>query len=387
MGATLPPGWENLPLQFWDRLTGASRPAHATRRHLDATMQWLARAQDEGGDDGVSRMFHIRKGWGASYPETTGYIIPTCIVYADFAGVPEFRERALRMARWESSVQMDSGAVQGGMISAAPSPAIFNTGQVLFGWCAAYAASGEDGFRDSAIRAADYLVAQLDPDGAWRKNLSAFTTAPIDTYAYNVRNAWALLIAEDMAPGRGYRDAAMRNVDFVLTLCSENGWIAKNCLARPEQPLLHTIAYAYQGLLECAVRESRDDVLAVVEKGNRELLENLRSFGTLHGRYEGEWYPTVSWRCLTGEAQTAIVWHRLAAVSGDSEWADGAKTVTEQLKRTQTLDGPPGRTGGVKGSWPITAPYGRLEYLNWAAKFFADALLLESGAAGAAMTG
>jgi len=37
----------------------------------------------------------------------------------------------------------------------------------------------------------------------------------------------------------------------------------------------------------------------------------------------------------------------------------------------------PGIRGGIKGSDPIWSEYGRFTYLNWAAKFFADSLMLE----------
>jgi len=32
--------------------------------------------------------------------------------------------------------------------------------------------------------------------------------------------------------------------------------------------------------------------------------------------------------------------------------------------------------GGIAGSWPIWGAYSRFEFPNWAAKFFADALML-----------
>jgi hypothetical protein len=387
MGATSRPGLRDYPLAVWDSFVGASHDASDSRTHLDATMGWLARAQDQGNDDGVARMYHLRTGWGASYPETTGYIIPTFLVYAQYSGRPEFADRAVRMARWESKVQMEDGAVQGGVITDAPTPAIFNTGQVLFGWCAVSRHVPDEAFRRSALRAADYLVAQMDPDGAWRRNLSKFTDASLDTYAYNVRTAWALLLAQSLAPGDAYRSAAVRNVRFVLTLCADNGWIAKNCLSRPEQPLLHTIAYAYQGLLECAVLERLDDALETVVRGNDALLRNFEEFGQLHGRYADCWSPTVRWRCLTGEAQTSIVWHRLGEVTGDGRWRAAAERLNTQIKKTQTLEGDPAKAGGVKGSHPVTAPYGRLEYLNWAGKFFADALMLELRVPGASVSG
>lgn len=387
MGATTRPGLENLPRQAWDWLFGARHPAGNSAEHLDATMVWLARAQDAGDDEGLARMYHLKLGWGASYPETTGYAIPTFLRYAAYTGRDDFAERALRMAEWETQVQMDSGAVQGGVVSDSPTPAIFNTGQVLFGWLAAFRRDERAAFKASALRAADYLVAQMDQDGAWRKNLSEFTSAPLDTYAYNVRNAWALMLAQRIEPERGYGAAAVRNVEFVQTLCRANGWIEKNCLGRPEQPLLHTIAYAYQGLLECAVLASMHDTVELVVRGNRELLANFEHFGRLHGRYEQDWHPTVRWRCLTGEAQTAIVWQRLGAVLGDRRWNEAAAALIRQLKQTQAREGHPGKAGGIKGAWPITAPYGRLQYLNWAAKFFADALMLELGVPGAGEDG
>ena len=383
MGGTPVPGLRNYPLQVWDQLFGGKQPALDSDAHLNAVMQWLCRAHDAGGDGGVARMYHIRRGWGASYPETTGYAIPTFLDFAKYSGNDDFASRALRMADWESDVQMESGAVQGGVITDKATPAIFNTGQVLFGWRAAYLQSGHERFKQSALRAADYLVEQMDVDGAWRKNLSEFCSADIDTFAYNVRSAWALLLADELAENSKYRESAIRNAQFVLSLCHENGWIDKNCLSRPEQPLLHTIAYAFQGMLEIAAIETMPDVLGAVERGNRALLNSFKRYGQLHGRYEENWIPTVRWRCLTGEAQTAIVWQRLADVTGGKEWRDAAAQLIRQIKMTQTLLGDPGRAGGVKGSQPITGPYGRLEYPNWAAKFFADALMLEVGVAAA----
>ena len=41
------------------------------------------------------------------------------------------------------------------------------------------------------------------------------------------------------------------------------------------------------------------------------------------------------------------------------------------------VDGPDDVRGGVKGSFPVNGEYGRLEYLNWAPKFFVDANMLE----------
>lgn len=357
--------------------------------HLGAAMRWLCRAQDASADGGVARMYHLKTGWGASYPETTGYIIPTFIEFARFADKPEYLSRALRMADWEIDVQMGSGAVQGGTIADPPSPAIFNTGQVIFGWLAAYEASGDPRYKEAAIRAGDFLLINQDPDGAWRRNLSVFCS-PIpkpDSFCYNVRTAWALLMLAQVTENKNYQEAATGNLDYVLERCRYNGWIPDNCLNDPVRPLLHTIAYATQGILEIGHRLNSERAIRQVELANEYLARSFEQHGQMHGRYDQNWSPCARWRCLTGEAQTAVVWFRLADVAGDTRWHQRAIALTAQVKRTQALSGDPNIVGGIKGSQPIYGWYGKYQYLNWAAKFYADALMAEAGHAVAGTTG
>ena len=51
---------------------------------LHALLEWLSLAQDRSAsaDGGVARTFDLLRGWETSYPETTGYIVPTFIDYA-----------------------------------------------------------------------------------------------------------------------------------------------------------------------------------------------------------------------------------------------------------------------------------------------------------------
>src|SRR5687767_9294072 len=47
-------------------------------------LAWLGRAQDHSAtrDGGAARHYGLRDGWGASYPETTGYIVATILEQA-----------------------------------------------------------------------------------------------------------------------------------------------------------------------------------------------------------------------------------------------------------------------------------------------------------------
>src|SRR5215831_42632 len=76
-------------LRDWIRfMIGSVRPVHGqTWERAEAAVAWLLRAQDATCDDGVSQGYFPGRhdtmtGWLASYPETTGYIIPSLLTFA-----------------------------------------------------------------------------------------------------------------------------------------------------------------------------------------------------------------------------------------------------------------------------------------------------------------
>ena len=381
-------------IEGWcERLGGyAEDPEHEP--HLVAAIEWLVRAQDATPDGGISRAFSLAwhpyfggRGWQPSYPETTGYIIPTLYAAARRLGRAELAARAERAARWEIEIQLSSGAVRGGVIGAAESPAVFNTGQVLLGWLAAFEETGQGGFADAARGAACYLVTMLDSDGHWRGGNSQFARA--DATLYNTRTAWALAEAGARLGDGGFIDAAARSLRAAAALQTQNGWLPSCCLTDPAQPLLHTLAYAVRGLLEGGRVLDDPRLLEAAERAADALLATVRADGWMPGRYRADWSPAVRWSCLTGQAQMANNWMRLAVVTGDSKWLEPVPAVLRFLKRTQNRrSGEPGLRGGIKGAWPVDGDYGAYEVLNWATKFFADALMrheaVESHGLGAA---
>jgi uncharacterized protein YyaL (SSP411 family) len=365
-------------------LRGASvRLPEEPETHLKAAMDWLCRAQDATSDGGVSRSYHIARhsflhvlGWAPSYPETTGYIIETFYDFAGRTGQEEYSNRATRMARWESEVQMEAGAVQGGVISEeSPTPAVFNTGQVLLGWERAYRETGEEVFLQSALRAADFLIREQDPNGAWIKGLSNFATGTQHTY--NARTAYALAQLYKTTGEEIHARAAEKNLDFVISMQHENGWFENCCLLDPDRPLLHTIAYTIRGLLEGGVILEQERFISAAIKSADALLGAVRRDGSMPGCFDSGWRGAAPYCCLTGQAQMAIVWLKLEEMTGDKKYREAAERVMHFLMSLQDLNHPdPGVRGGIRGSFPIWGSYGSYEMLNWAAKFFADALML-----------
>src|SRR5262249_21728000 len=73
--------------------------------HIREGLGWLVRAQDAGNDRGVSYGAKFDQEFEASYPETTGYIIPTFLALAKFYSDDKYRSRAIEMGDWEISIQ------------------------------------------------------------------------------------------------------------------------------------------------------------------------------------------------------------------------------------------------------------------------------------------
>lgn len=358
-----------------------ARPAPDARHGLQAAAEWLARAQDASGCGGVSANYDAAKRqWAGAYPETTGYIIPTFFRYADFSGNHEYRERAVRMAAWESDIQLPEGGVRAGTMDAAQIvPTIFNTGQVLFGWLAAWQQTQDARFHDSAVRAADWLVAAQDPDGTWRRFASPFAAHALNTY--NTRVAFALAKAGQVLQEPRYLEAAVRNVQWALTQMHPNGWLENNDLEDNDKPLTHTIAYAARGILEVGLIADNGSFVDAAARMARAVAQTQRRDGALPGRLDSDWRAASRWTCVTGNAQMAIIWQRFAREAGERSWLPEAESAVRFNLSIQNLTaGDEGVRGGMPGSHPLSGGYMKNRYPNWAAKFFMDALMLQLGA-------
>src|SRR5687767_2693467 len=74
--------------------------------YLIAAAKWLAAAQDAARDGGIAGRYKLATGWSSSYPETTGYAVPTLLKLADYLGDASYRARAGRAIDFLLSVQL-----------------------------------------------------------------------------------------------------------------------------------------------------------------------------------------------------------------------------------------------------------------------------------------
>ena len=354
---------------------GQAEQSH--RSHLEAAIDWLCRAQDIRDScadrGGVAAGWSFEDGWLPSYPETSGYIIETFLAAAKALGRPELVARAERIIDWELSIQQPDGAFPGHFGERGSHPVIFNTGQIMHGMLAGHLQLGRGACLESAVRAGHWLARHQDDDGCWRR----FEHHSVP-HTYNTRATWALLATGLVAGDAKLAESAERHLEWALRQQTDSGWFENNAFTPDRPPFTHTIAYAIRGFIECGALTGEERYLAAATKAARGVAQAQRADGWIAGTLDRHWQSRVQYACLTGIAQMALCWMRLDQETGSTTFRSHAGKAISYVKRQQRLaDVDPVVRGGIAGSAPVWGRYSMFEYPNWAAKFFADALMID----------
>ena len=357
--------------------------------HLTAAIGWIKNAQDATGDGGVSWGFRAGRnfrdaatlGWNTSYPETTGYIIPTLLRYGLAYADADAIARARRMTDWEVSIQLANGGFQGGKIGETPvQTSTFVTGQVLFGLVAAYEHFGDRRYLDAGIRAGIHLLDCLDDAGRFVRGFSAFCEP--GAKAYEARTGLAIALLGRAADDQRFTKAAEAMAAFAMRCQRPNGWFESNDLDHHDKALTHTIGYVMEGLHGIGTLLGRPDMIAAVDRTLDAIVPLVPADGFLPERWTEGWQPTTVHPdglrsvCLTGSSQIAGVLLRRCKDKPNAAYLDAAERLLSCVGHSQSVRiGEPGIDGGVRGSYPIAGAYGQYCTLNWATKFFADSVM------------
>ena len=377
--------------------------------HGEEAIRWLFKAQDATNTGGVSAWYSYNSGWQWAYPETSGYIIPTLFDFAecfsDSVVASECRTRALRIADWLRDIQLPNGAYPEGLLPGyhlssthkdllLERSTSFETGQVVAGLNRAYVETEEQRYLESALRAGDWLLENQSSDGSWPVSVQNLPRS-FDSYI-----AWPLAALWQSSGKEDYQKSARRNLDWCLSQQNEKGWFDKCSHNLGDLPLTHGIGYAMQGFLETGILLEESKYIEAAQKTAEALLriyftggskspdEQQNSF--LSARFDSNWRSQDKFSCLTGDAQISTVWSRLYIMTRDIRYLNASLKMNKGLKSLQNLTSRnTGIRGGVKGCHPIHGSYWNhpvyglyfnFAYLNWACKFFIDALIVEQKA-------
>lgn len=353
---------------------GSPFSAKSDLEHLHATLRWLATAHDTCRNKGVASKFDIFEGWGSAYPETSGYIINTFLTYSLQFNLSEFHRRAIELGDWEISIQREDGAIFSNMES--KNVRVFNTGQVMLGWLELYEVTNETKYLNACVKAAEYLVSAQEPTGEWIKDTHC------GARTYETRVSWVLLRLGQVISEDKFIQAANRNTSWTLQQFTDIGWI-KNCGFYDNDPITHVLDYTLRGLLEIYALNGDKKILNRVENSLNHLINASQNnfvngvTGMLPGSFDRDWTPDKSSSCLTGTAQFGYTLYRYNQIVKNNNYIKFADTLIDAVKSTQLINtGLSEIDGAVPGCFPFARGYCHNQYPNWAAKFFADALMV-----------
>ena len=337
---------------------------------LEAATHWLMRSIDVCEGRASSKGYRFLRGWMPPYPETSGYIIPTLLVLGRETGqTGEYAKRARAIGEWLLSLQQPSGGFLGGELGAHAGEDVFDTGMILLGLNALIHEFRDDAILAAACRAGDFLIASMDADGCFVRNLHHGLL-----HAYNVRAAWSLVALGKLTGNEHYAGAGVRNARWTRAQQNAAGFFDNNGFKKDGNANTHGTAYVMRGLLQIyeltGDRENLDSVL----KAAIALQAAHDRRGWIAAELGPDWDYLSSHICLTGYAQLAIIFYRLDQLTGELSFGRTADQLLRDVGQTQDLhDQSKPHFGAIAGSFPIYGRYAPLQYPNWATKFFVDA--------------
>jgi len=342
---------------------------------LEKAVQWLLHSQNTMSDDGIGS-YHLINKWSSSYVETTGYSIPTLLNYGIYKHNTIIINKAIHAADWLLKIQRDSGGWQGECIADNRPEIVFNTGQVIRGLVSVYNYNKDSKYLNAAIKACDWLCEIQENEGFWKKNAFMNVARVYDSYV-----DCPLLIMYELTGKEIYKEKAIKNLYWIIEKKQlQNGWFedCDNTIKRNDKPILHTIAYTIDGIVDCGILLDDKKLIdaAIKSADNLFMLFNKQKY--LKGRYDALWNGS-EYIITTGCAQIAIVWMKLYKLTKNIQYLNAAMKMNDLLifiqdrKTNETAN----TKGALPGSFPIWGKYEAFCFPNWATKYFIDSLLLE----------
>ncbi len=362
----------NKTINPWSDKTYSEEEREAA---LTKAALWLGQGKNSMNDNGIGS-YNLLNKWTSSYVETTGYIIPSLIDYGICFNNKTILERAILAADWLIGVQKSSGGWQGECIADNRPEVVFNTGQVLRGLIAAYKNTNDQKYLDAAIKGCDWLCSIQDDEGFWKKN--AFMNVPrvYDSYVDH-----PLLMVYQLTGKEIYKEKAIKNLYWIIEKKQlPNGWFedCDNTIKKNHMPILHTISYTIDGLLECGILLNDKKIIDAATKSADKLFEIFNKNKYLNGRFDSHW-DGHEYIIPTGCAQIAIVWTKLYKLTKNIQYLNAAMKMNDILIFIQDrkIKEDANTIGALPGSFPVFGKYEPFGFPNWATKYFVDSLLLE----------
>ena len=342
-----------------------------------AIVAWIRRAIAAGGGEAASASYHIAHGWAGAYPEITGYLITTLLHYARVWEDRELADAAERAGNWLAETRLPGGAIcQKQWYAGNDVPSVFNTAQVLEGWCA-LARAGRSGpmahdWLALARESGDWLLREQDPAASgcgtrstgFRTRITRGSPAPLVRLAeFDVRRP----VRCGRAP-RTRLGALAANAERVVSGRGIHG----DRGTRPRTPS----ATSWRGWCNGGTLLDDPRYTEAADQAARALFRLYEHRGMLPGRF-----PRTGVRARAGGVSPGMrrspscgaCWPDERATPSTGGGGRSRRVIAATVRVTTGLAGD---LGGVQGSSPGWGDYDPFGYPTHAAKFTLDLFAL-----------
>lgn len=321
----MPRNPRSLALVFQSRPPSTENLSSATL----AAVQWLVDAQknSQPHDGGISAFYDVSSGWASSYPEVSGYLLPT-IWRNRNAGV-NVEDCLSKLIHFLKTVQQSDGGYLGGTCAQpSKSSVAFNTGQVLLGMSDYLQHGGPASLLESAEAAAEWMIRHQDASGEWPSDSLRGYVGP---KAYDVHAAIGVLKFAQLTKESRFEAGAAQALNAALSYQSPNGWVENCDLLKPAQPSTHYLGYYLRGLVEYYLNEPSPKLGRGIDRMLEAFADIHQSHQGIPGRFDREWKPTCRQMCVPGSLQIAESAALYGKACGEAHHVEFAQSIIRPL--------------------------------------------------------
>lgn len=300
---------------LWRQIFHVERNDHrdlSDRDHLEAAVRWIDRAQDVTDNGGITGRYSLTRGWNSSYPETTGYLIPTLLDPEETQLTFLVESQAGAALDFLLRVQLSTGAFPGGGIAEnRTEPSVFSTGQVIRGLLEWHRRKEDEAALEAALTAGRWMASVQDPDGAWRRHI--YEDVPTSHMAFPTGHRASL----------GHRTG-----DLEILMSARNHllwvWDQRNDETgrfgasgftpedhRRRRAVTHTMAYTLLDFLHASRVLEIDEGIDAARRPADRVLHRREASGWPPGVSNHRWVGEADYACLTRNVQMALIWLEL----------------------------------------------------------------------------
>ena len=154
---------------------------------IEENLSWVKKSIEAQSGQGSSAYRMWWGTWGQSYPETTGYLIPTLLHADGLIDHIDYASTANHLTRFLISIQNEDGSFPIQLNSSQVN--VFDTAQILLGLCSYYQYQKDDELKQAIVLCHNWLVAQLDENGKFLEHNLYKDYNP----SYYLRIIWPIL--------------------------------------------------------------------------------------------------------------------------------------------------------------------------------------------------